>query len=540
MPHVAGGSGDDDGSGGRVAREAEEEEEEEEGAAPVLLQALARQSVHDAAPPADAYEEDEEDGGLDGQQLQLRRAVSGAHFAYGGGGDEEEDEEEDGDKKRSGGAFGLGRKPERPVDVGCFVFPLGAPLPEVRGGLPKPALRGAPEGTAAAVRLSRTQRRIQKHAQAALRRARHASAELLPPCAHVRTAHALPRAQGASPEAAVGAALDVLAALRAGGARAGDDDEAALAAGTDHLDVTAEHAWAVNCACAETGLDDAAALLERFRGVLLSEFGGGAKAAARHFGWSAISLLGTVSRPLQVHLVAGSGPAYFSMAPDRVLVVHSVEEAEHLLCALLLSGGRAACCATGAPALALALRDKLVQDGHVGTARPVLTNAPGLTAANPATFTSASFALRGVEAALMPRRAMWAEFLQHTMDAYGAQALVAFARGDVAAAPSGGAPHSTAAMAAMAAALDAAAAAAFPKVKSLTHMMQGARAPRPGTQAAAACMLPHITCALLTPQVSAHLTHAPRRRRLGARHVGAGGARHAQRVGGRRGLSHGR
>jgi hypothetical protein len=132
MPHVAAGGDDDDGSGGSVAREEEEEEEEEEeGAAPVLLQALAR-SAHDAAaPPADAYEDDEEDGGLDGQQRQLRRAVSGAHFAYGGG-DEEEDDDEDGDKKRSGGAFGLGRKPERPVDVGCFVFPLGETMPEVR------------------------------------------------------------------------------------------------------------------------------------------------------------------------------------------------------------------------------------------------------------------------------------------------------------------------------------------------------------------------------------------------------------------------
>jgi hypothetical protein len=279
--------------------------------------------------------------------------------------------------------------------------------------------------------------------------------------------------------------LDVLAALRAGGAR-DDDAEPALAAGTDHLDVSAQHAWAVSCACVDTGLDDAAALLERFRGALLSSFGG-RKAAARLFGSNAVSLLGTTARPLHVHLVAGAGPAVFSMAPHRVLVVRSVEAAEQLMCALLLCGGRAACCATAAPALPLALRDKLVQDGHVGTARPVLTNAPGLAPANPATFTTATFVARGEEAERMPRRAMWAEFLQHALDKHGAHALLAFARCDAALAPGGGAPGAGAH--ALAAALDAAAAACFSNVDSFTHMLQGAcvRTSRHSCHASGAC-----------------------------------------------------
>jgi hypothetical protein len=274
------------------------------------------------------------------------------------------------------------------------------------------------------------------------------------------------RAQGATAASLVGGALDTLAELRSAELRLDDENMYSLGASTEHFDVTAEHAWAESCACVTTGLEDAAALLERFRGVLLANVGG-ARGAGRLLGAPAVDLLGSPARPLHVHLVAGAGPCAYATAPSTVLVAHSLEEAEVLLCALLLAGGKSACCATAAPALATALRDSLVQDGHVGTARPIMNDAPGLAPASAATFTAATFAARGGdEAAVASRRAMWSEFLDHTVARRGLSAVVAFARAPVAV-PRGAACTPADA----AAALEAAAAAAF-AVPSFSKMLE--------------------------------------------------------------------
>jgi hypothetical protein len=148
------------------------------------------------------------------------------------------------------------------------------------------------------------------------------------------------------------------------------------------------------------------------------------------------------------------------------------EEAEVLLCALLLAGGRAACVATAAPALAAALRDVLVQEGHVGTARPAICDAPGLPPLSRATFTAATFAARGgPEAGVAARRAAWAEFVEHMLARHGGvQQLLPFARAPLQLPPSGACTPAVAALS-----LDAAASAQFEKFKgpgAFTAMLQ--------------------------------------------------------------------
>ncbi len=267
------------------------------------------------------------------------------------------------------------------------------------------------------------------------------------------------------------AAVEALAALRENDAT--PDDDAPLAASTRHLDVTAERAWAVARAVDATGVGDAAIALQSFRGILLASLAAGSRRqAVQLFDAPAVLLLGTVTAPLHVHLAErATGPAAFCAA-RRVLVARSVEEAETLMCALLLAGGRAACCATAAPALATALRDHLVHEGHVGTGRPALCDAPGLEPVHAETFTATTFAARGGrEAGVTSRRAIWAEFLEHTLATRGLPALIAFARGS-ASLPPACAPAAAAAAAAVA--LDASAVAAFkqPRVPSFSAMLQ--------------------------------------------------------------------
>ena len=214
------------------------------------------------------------------------------------------------------------------------------------------------------------------------------------------------------PNELVVAAVDTLTELLSA-SRATTSD--ALLARSQHIDLTAERAWATAYAC-ET-LEDAVTCLERFRRLLLDLLGSSGEDA-----------LGTAGQPLHVHLVFGTGAAVHCAVPQRVLIARSVEGAEVLMAAVALANWSPASLATAVPALPTALRDLCVQTGIVGTARPAICDTPGVAPLSRSMLTADAFAARGgAEASATARRSLWVDFVESLVARYGVHSLVKLA-----------------------------------------------------------------------------------------------------------------
>ena len=273
--------------------------------------------------------------------------------------------------------------------------------------------------------------------------------------AHAPDALAAPQGK---PRELVETAVKTLAALHPASGQVTSD---ALLARSQHLDLTAERAWATAYSC--EALEDAVACLERFRAALLELLGEAAP----------VDVLGSAASPLHIHLVTGEGAVVCS-APERVLVARSIENAECLLTAVALANWRASpSLAMAVPALPIAVRDLCVQKGFVGTARTAICDQPGSAPLTSSMLTADGFAAQNdVEIGATARRSLRVEFIEALVERYGIQRLVKLAcfTGQLADAEHGRTDGFTTSVAA--AALEAGACACFEGAQSFSMLLQ--------------------------------------------------------------------